>query len=352
VVKINLKLVIASLFIFTVLMGSVYAAGSKLIFSDVDVKVGSKTSKNQNDGDTIDDEAAPGDKVEFRIETKSNFTNADNLDIEDVTVEVTIEGIDDGDDFDDESNEFNLRPGNDKRVTVEFEIPLEVEEDSYEVLIEANGEDENGIDHRVTMRLKLEVEKENHLIEITGKSLNPTDLSCNRRNVQVGLTAINLGNEDEEDIKIQVYNPELDLDLQETVDDLTAEPNEDESRFSKTFYFNVPADTEPGAYNIALRALYEDNRRKSEEFVTLNVNECGTDAQDEEDKSDQKDVEVITPPPTKKPTTGTSQTELPEDTVISEESFVKSNAFLAAIIVVMMITVIVGIALVVSLFRR
>src|SRR3990167_9116271 len=98
-VKIRIKPLLLSLVILIFLANIAYAAGSKLIFSDVDVKVGSKTSKNLEDGDTIDDEAEPGDTVEFRVEVKNNFTSAEDLDIEDIVVEVTIGEIDDGDDL-------------------------------------------------------------------------------------------------------------------------------------------------------------------------------------------------------------------------------------------------------------
>ena len=89
-VKIRAKTLIIGLVMFVFLMNVAYAAGSKLIFSDVDVKVGGKTSKNLDDGETIDDEAEPGDTVEFRIEVKNNFTDAEDLEIKDITVEVTI----------------------------------------------------------------------------------------------------------------------------------------------------------------------------------------------------------------------------------------------------------------------
>jgi len=41
--------------------------GSKLLITDVDVKVGSKSDKNMDFGETIKHEAKPGDKVEFSI---------------------------------------------------------------------------------------------------------------------------------------------------------------------------------------------------------------------------------------------------------------------------------------------
>src|SRR3989338_392317 len=217
VVKIRAKSLLLSIVILVLLMDVAHAAGSKLFFSDVDVKVGSRTSKNLDDGDTIDDEAEPGDTVEFKIEVKNNFTSAEDLEIEDITVEVTIEEIDDGDDSDEESNEFDLKADSDKRITLKFQVPIEVDEESFNVKIHAEGEDENGTDHEADMDLDLEVEKESHLLKITRASLSPAEVSCNRKNVQVAANIINIGNEDEDDISVQITNPELGIDLKEDI---------------------------------------------------------------------------------------------------------------------------------------
>ena len=49
------------------------------------------------------------------------FNRTSGIDIEDIKVTVTIEGIDeDGDDLEEESNEFDLRPGDDKNSTFRF----------------------------------------------------------------------------------------------------------------------------------------------------------------------------------------------------------------------------------------
>lgn len=350
-VKIS-KSLLLGLVIFIFLISTAYAAGSKLIFSDVDVKVGSKTSKNLDDGDTIDDEAEPSDTVEFRIEVKNNFTSAEDLEIEDITVEVTIEEIDDGDDLDEESADFDLKAGRDKRVTLKFEVPLEVEEDTFDVLIHAEGEDENGTNHEADMRLRLEVEKENHKLVITRNSLSPAEVSCSRRNIQFSTQVINIGNEDEEDVTVQILNSELGVDLREEVDELTAEPNEDESRFSNVFSFNVPNNAEAASYPITLRVLYDNDRRKAEETSTLTVNECATArATEEQTAEEEEDVEVISPT-TGRTTTTVVEEEVPEGTVVTQESFLGSNAFVTGIIIAEVVAVIVGIVLVVSLFRR
>lgn len=358
-VKIKAKSLLAGIIVFTVfaLLASTAYAGSKLIFSDVDVKVGSKTSKNLDDGDTIDDEAEPGDTVEFRVEVQNNFTSAENLEIEDITVEVTIEEIDDGDDLDEESSEFDLRAGRDKRVTLKFQVPLEVEEDTFDVTIHAEGEDENGTDHNADMRLKLEVDKENHLLKITRASLSPAEVSCSRKNVQLATTTINIGGEDEEDVTFQVLNSELGIDLKDDIDELTAEPNEDESRFSRTYTFNAPDDAEAGSYPITFRALYDNSRKKAEETATLTVNDCATakketaPAKEEEAAEEEEEVELITPV-TGKTTAAIVQPEVPAETVVTQESLLKSNAFVVSVIIAEVVAIIIGIVLVVVLLRR
>lgn len=349
-VKIRIKSLLIGLIVFILFTNVAYAAGSKLIFSDVDVKVGSKTSKNLDDGDSIDDEAEPGDTVEFRIEVKNNFTNAEDLEIEDITVTTTIEEIDDGDDLDEESSDFNLKAGRDKRVTLKFEVPLEVDEDTFDVTIEAEGEDENGTDHRATMRLRLDVEKENHLLKITRRTLNPGEISCNRRNVQVGVTVLNLGSEDEEDVKVQVFNEDLGVDFRDDIDELTAEPNEDESRFSKTYTLNVPNAARADSYPIAVRALYDNDRKKAEELLTLTVNDCGT--KEVSEKTEEDEVEVVSPPSTKDETTTVVVQAVPSGTTVSEEGFLSGNAIVVGVIIAEIIAVIVGIVLIVVLFAR
>ncbi|MBS3101475.1 hypothetical protein J4204_05045 [Candidatus Woesearchaeota archaeon] len=353
-VKIS-KSLLLSLVIFIFLMSAAHAAGSKLIFSDVDVNVGGKTSKNLDDGDTIDDEAEPGDAVEFRVEVKNNFTDAEDLEIEDITVQVTIEEVDDGDDLDEESSDFNLKADRDKRVTLKFQLPIELDEDTFNVLIHAEGEDENGTNHEADMDLELEVNKESHQLIITRSTLSPAEVSCNRRNVQADMSVVNIGNEDEEDVTIHVFNSDLGVDLKENVEEITAEPNEDESRFSGTYSFSVPNEAEAGSYPITVKALYDDDRKKAEKALTLTVNDCATarkeTAEEEKTSEEGEEVEVISPT-TGRATATVVDEEAPEGAVVTRESFLGSNAFVTGIIIAEVIAVIVGIVLVVALFRR
>lgn len=360
VVKIRIRSFILSLAIFIFLASAAYAAGSKLIFSDVDVKVGGKTSNNLVNGDRIDEEAEPGDALEFRIKMQNNFTSAENLKIRDIIVKTTIESIDDGSDLEEESSDFDLSPGSDKRITLKFQTPLEIDEDTFDVLITAEGEDKNGTNHESEMRLNLEIDKKSHMLKITRKTLSPAEVSCNRKNVQLAVTAINIGTEDEEDIAVEVSNPDLGISAKDMITELTAEPNEPESRFSKTYSFAVPGDAEAGSYPITVRASYNDDRTRAEDTAQLTVSECAAAKKEEaiakpkEDTSkstDNEDVTVISPA-TGRTTAAVVQPAAPEGTAVSRESIFSSNAFVAGIIIAEVVAVIVGIALIVGLFRR
>lgn len=356
-VKIKEKSLFIASVMFILLISLTYAQGLNLLFSDVDVKVAGKTSKNLEDGDTIDDEAKPGDTLEFKIEVRNNFTDEEDLKIEDITVEVTIEEIDDGDDLDEESSEFDLKPEGDKRVTLKFQVPLEVEEDTYDVIIRAEGEDENGTNHDAEMKLRLDVEKESHLLTITRASLSPAEVSCNRKNVQFSTNVINIGNEDEEDVVIEIVNSDLGINIKDEIGELTAEPNEEESRFSNVYSFNVPDDAESGSYPIILRVLFDENRKKAEESVTLTVSDCLKPKpepeviEEEEELTDEEDVVVVTPPPTGKTTVDVVEPTT-EDIIVTQESIWKSNAFVVGIIVAEIIIVVIGIILIIALVSR
>lgn len=351
-VKIKIKHFLISLVIFTFLMSVAHAAGSKLIFDKVDVEVGGSTSRNLDDGDTISDAANPEDTVEFRITVKNNFTSSENIDIEDITVQTTIEGIDDGDDLEDESSEFNLRYGRDKKVTFRFQVPLEVEEDSYNVVISAEGRDENGTTHEAEMSLSLDVDKETHKVIITRKTLTPSEVTCSRKSIQAGVSLLNIGTQDEDDVSINIFNYDLGVDIKEQIGEITSDTNDDSSSFSKTYSFGVPANAETGSYPITLRVLYNDDRKKSEETMTLTVNQCGIQTTTTI-PGGQTTIPSTVIPTTVAPTTVKPVIIQPlPDTTITEESFFTSNGFVILIIIAEVIAVIVGIVLIIFLFAR
>ena len=357
-VKITIRASLFGLIAFVIVMLLINVShasalnGQNLQISNVDVKVSSKTLRNLSNGETVSEDARPDRVVEFRVEVRNNFTLLQDLKIQDITVKTTIESIDNGEDLEIESDRFDLRADTEKKSFFRFEIPLEVREDTYNVIITAEGEDEDGTNEIATRKLKLEVSKDNHMLKILKASLTPAEISCNRKNAQLAVSVLNVGDIDEDDVSVQIYNQELGLDIKDKAGTLFSRPNEPESRFSKTYVFNVPKNIEAGNYPITIKVFYNDDRNIAEGTVTLIANNCAGAANLEAVKpaGEGPSVEVITPEAEKTTAPAAQQPETPAGTVITQESFLSSNAFVAGIIVVA--AIILGIVLVVSLFRK
>lgn len=354
-IRTNMKFILISVLIMAFLVSSAYAATNKLIFEKVDVKVGSRTSSNLKTGDTVRDDAKPGDNLEVRVTMKNNYTSAEILRIEDITVQTTVESIDDGDDFEDESKEFSLSPGSTKKLTFKYKIPVEVDESTYDIIIEADGTDKNGTSQTAQMTLHLEVNKDSHKIKITKFELSPAEVSCNRKNVKLSTSIVNIGTEDEETVNLQISNTDLGLDVRDQVIDLLAEPNDPESRYSKLYTLNIGNDVEAGTYPIDYVVLYNEDRKRESATAQLVVSECAT-VSTQNTQSTSQSTQTTTPtqttPNTSTQTTGQVITSVPPDTTVTQESFFKSNAFVIGVIIAEIVAVIVGIILIVALFVR
>ncbi|MFH0867687.1 MAG: hypothetical protein V1831_00060 [Candidatus Woesearchaeota archaeon] len=331
-------------------------SGGKLIITDMDVKVGSKTDKNMDFGDNIRYEAKPGDKVQFQIEFKNNFTNDEDLKIEDIGVTVTILDIDDGDDLEDDAKDFDLRPGRDEKITIEFEIPLEVDEDTYDVLIEAEGEDENGTTHEVQYELTLEVQKEDYEVLFTRNSLTPSEIKCGRT-IQLLTAVINTGADDEDAVVLEVSNTELGVSFRDTFD-LTNDPFDDDSKFTKTYTFTVPKEVLPGVYTIQSKVTFEDGDSTETATSDLVVAQCEIVAEPvkEESKEEVKtgEVVVVQQPTVTEPTNVITAGTVTAPTLpaTEEESLFGTSGFLIALIAGEVLLLIVAILIIVAVVKR
>ncbi|MBW2965427.1 hypothetical protein KY363_08270, partial [Candidatus Woesearchaeota archaeon] len=109
------SLLIATVLLLAILSASAMAE-SMLDFSDVRVEVDGDKQSASEGGGSID--ITPESKLVMKVTVENLFDNAvEGADIEDIQVTATLEDIDDGDDYEEEADEFDLRPGRDKTVT-------------------------------------------------------------------------------------------------------------------------------------------------------------------------------------------------------------------------------------------
>jgi len=266
--------------------------GPKLAISDLDVKVDKKTDKNLNNNTKIDKEAVPGSIVEFKLEIENLFTDEEDLKIKDIDVEITIEDIDDGDDLAEDADEFDIKPEKNKDVSIEFDIPLEVDEDIYDVIINVEGKDENGTTHAIIWGLELEVEKESHEIRIIRAALTPSTIRCQRQ-ISINTEIINTGSDDEDDVTLEATS--ADLGISSLTADIELDEGTDDNRFTKLFTRSISADVAPGIYPITINAYYGSTLSESK-TVDLTVEDCELVKKiKKEVKEEKPKVEVILP---------------------------------------------------------
>jgi len=343
---------------------------SMLIITDVDVKVGGKTDKNLGHGDNIADEAAPGDTVEFSIEVANIFTRDDDVEIEDITITVTIEGIDDGDDLEDESNEFDLREDSDEKKEISFEVPLEVDEDTYDVFIVVEGDTNNNGSQEARMELTLEVKKERDEVRFLRNDLTPSEIKCSR-NVQLSTAVINTGSDEQEEATLEVSNAELGVSFKETFD-LTNDPFDEDSKFRKTYTIMVPEDAQPGIYPIQSKVTYNDGRDIKTETADLTVQKCELTQEPEVEcetdndcgrnevcdkgaciEEEEEAVVVQTPTPTPTPPVITGEVvTTPKLPTTGEKPLFETSGFLIALIAGEVLLLIIAILIIVAVFRK
>jgi uncharacterized membrane protein len=304
---------------------------SKLIIDDVDVKINGDTDSNIKDGDKIGVDAKPESNIEFKVRVKNRYSSASDIEIQDIIVTVTIEDIDEGDDLEEESDEFDLDANENKRVTLKFGLPLKVDEGQYTVRIKVEGEDEHNIEHVVEWTLELEVDKESHEIKIRKAELTPSEVSCVRSSI-LDVRLINLGADDEDEVFLTITNSDLGININEGPIEMESDPDDDTNTYDKRVPINLDKDFKAGVYQLEIRAYRDVDRLEDVLRPQLTVKEC---AEKEEEEVTQVVNETVV--------VQTGEVEIPQQegvitgepisgAAVTEISFTESSAYIALLV--------------------
>ncbi|MBU0628384.1 MAG: PKD domain-containing protein, partial [Nanoarchaeota archaeon] len=282
-------------------------ASGNLTITDLNIKVGGKSSNDLSNGDTISRDAKPGDTLKFDVEATNMFST--DTEIRDIEISVTIKDIDDGDDLDDDMDIDDLDDGDDDSAVFEFTVPTLVDEDTYDVIIKAKGKDENGKTQEDVWELKLDVEKDKHEILVDRADLSPQTLTCSR-NANIDVKLVNIGREDEDDVSVEIINDALGINLKQTGIDLE-EGSDDDSVYEQTFRISIADDAEAGTYPILVKSYY-DGKSSGQETVDLVVDDCVNIYTPVET---EPEIEVVTTTPTTTPVKTTTTISFMDESV-------------------------------------
>lgn len=328
-------------------MSVVSAVDTKLEIDEIEVKIDGKKTTVTADGETIGKEAAPGSSVEFQVNLINLYTKEEDVDYEDIEITITIEEIDDGDDLEDNAEISKVRADRDKSATIEFDVPYIVDEDTFDVVIEVEGDDEfnSSRDAEISWTISLDVEKEKHELIVNKAGLNPATVSCGK-DTYLELDVLNIGSEDEEEVVITLESENLNFDKKEELE--LDSGTDDDSRFRETYFIDVPETLGAGTYPIEIKVYYNEDRLEDTKKVDLIVEECPVveePEEPEEEEEEEEDVEVIMPEPEE-------EEEVTEVVpIVAEETFWDKYG-LALIIAAYIVVILIGILVLVKLFKK
>lgn len=237
-------------------------------------------SKELDFGDDYD--VGPGSTLQFEFRIESLFLDREDIVIEDVSVLVAIKEIDDGEDIDEESENFDLDPEEDKDVIISLDLPLKVEEGNYDIEILVQGEDEEGAEHKVEWNIEMELKKESRDVYIKSASLTKEKIACS------GVTSLktrimNLGSKDEDNVRIEAKNSDLELDFEKSGIVLVEDPYDEDNEYERTIPIVIEEGVKAGAYPIDFNVYISDKILFTTKKVELEVEGCGAEEAEEEE---------------------------------------------------------------------
>ncbi|HLD89009.1 MAG TPA: hypothetical protein VI894_02270 [Candidatus Nanoarchaeia archaeon] len=241
--------------------------------NDLDVTDGRKLNFGEEN-------AGPGSELRFNFNIQNAFTDKEDIDINDVSVRVTIEEIDEGEGIEEESNEFDLDAEANEEVNIILKIPLGVEAGLYDILIEAEGEDDSGNAHTDKMRLKLDVDKEPREVIVEQASLFPEKIKCSGTSTLTA-TIRNIGSRIEDKAMIEIVNKDIGINFAKRNIELEEDPFDEDNKFTQSLIVTVDKSMKPGTYPIEVRSYLQEDALWEKKTANLEVESCGTVAEEQ-----------------------------------------------------------------------
>ncbi|MFC1768333.1 putative S-layer protein [Nanoarchaeota archaeon] len=322
---------------------------SKLNIEKVYLWVGDYSKKTAKEDDVFDNEAKPGDKLVFEVRVDNLYDNDDDdIEIQDIIVNIVIKDADDGDDFEEESDEFDVEADEDHTVDISFELAEDIDDGKYDVIVEAEGDDDNDIRHKDTFEFQIEVDRKKHEIIFDEVTLVSDKVKCGDV-AQLRVEAKNIGSKDEDEVKVIVISDDLNYEKIVSNIELDSDPDDDDT-YTNVFEILVPEDAEEDTYKITAKVYYDSTILDDAETVVLTVYDCDTTTPTNTTTPTTNTTTVDPPAPkVNKTTTQPSQTNvttisntaIPTTTITTtiEDSFFDSNEYLIVLVLLSVVAI-------------
>ena len=251
-----------------------------LTFDKIDIKVTDKINNNDDKADEGDSkfDVYPNAEIEIEIKVKSLYDDKneseEDIEITDIEYEIIIEGIDDGDDIEEDGEIDDLKAGDKEGDTITFDLPLKIAEGDYDMVIIVTAEDDNNNDIEIRKEYVVSVDKEKHFLYMERFDLEPNTISCDQ-SAELRFSVVNLGKSDEDDTLFRISSAPLGINYVQE-EDLEEGGEDDDVDFKDTVIISATG-VKPGTYPVKLDVEYDDGDKTLSQTATLKVAVCSQD---------------------------------------------------------------------------
>ncbi|MFH1133511.1 MAG: hypothetical protein V1735_03395 [Nanoarchaeota archaeon] len=205
-----------------------------------------------------------GDEFEVKVSVTGGNATVDNAQIE-----ATIKGSH-NDDIRDTTDTFDIKAGVTYVKKLTLTLPSDMDQDSYKLRVRL--EDRDGVGE--TMNYDFEIDTVRNSVIIRDVVFNPDESVMAGRSLLTVVRLKNLGEKDEEGIKVRAEILDLGVAASDFIDTLDA----DEGTTSEELYMRIPNCAEPGEYDVKVTVSYDDGDKSTTKVATIMVTKdeaCG-----------------------------------------------------------------------------
>lgn len=221
----------------------------------------------------------PMDEIQADIEIRND--NGDN-EIRDIVVEWGLYDVENGNWIvKDKENDFDLDDDEEKTLTITFQLDkdaideLDVDVNNYKFYVWATGEDEENSWKNETSEYDVEsidMRIEGDFVILNNIAISSESVSCGNE-IQITADVWNIGEEDQDDVYVIIYNKELGMNQKVTLGDIDSF---EDSKLDATLI--IPATAEEKSYRLDFSIYNEDDENyeteddeESESYYVLDI---------------------------------------------------------------------------------
>ena len=168
---------------------------------------------------------------------------------------------------------------------VDFDLPKNIDDDNtYYLYIKVNedGDEDEECNYE---RVRIDFERDDDDVMIDEASISPTsNVEC-EDNIVITVEVESIGTDDQEDVRIEVENDELDIDETTSNFDL-GDHDDNDNDYKSTFSISLPDTAEAGTYYIDVQVYDKSGDLYDSELLELELGSCPNVESDTDDEDD------------------------------------------------------------------